>query len=118
MNSIDIEYECQCDGRVSVWYGCFNTEADLVNYLETSYTEDGNMSSGFLSEFPIVDFDEDLSERSFFKDIFEFMKRWQVSYTQQRKHFLFIQRGFLLSGGAGKPQECLLPFKVLPRRLA
>ena len=30
----------------------------------------------------------------------------------------FIRRGFLLPGGAAKPQECLLPFKVLPRRMA
>ena len=29
-----------------------------------------------------------------------------------------IAAGFLSSGGAGKPQECLLPFKVLPRRVA
>jgi len=30
----------------------------------------------------------------------------------------FIRRGFLLPGGAAKPQECLLPFKVLPHRMA
>jgi len=29
-----------------------------------------------------------------------------------------IAAGFLSSGGVGKPQECLLPFKVLPRRMA
>jgi len=29
-----------------------------------------------------------------------------------------IAAGFLLSGGVVKPQECLLPFKVLPRRMA
>jgi len=29
-----------------------------------------------------------------------------------------IAAGFLSSGGAGKPQECLLPFKVLPHRPA
>ena len=29
-----------------------------------------------------------------------------------------IAAGFLSSCGAGKPQECLLPFKVLPRHMA
>jgi len=29
-----------------------------------------------------------------------------------------IAAGFLLSGGVEKPQECLLPFKVFPRRMA
>jgi len=29
-----------------------------------------------------------------------------------------IANGFLSSGDAGKPQECLEPFKVLPRRMA
>jgi len=29
-----------------------------------------------------------------------------------------IAAGFLPSGGAGKPQECLLPFKVLSCRMA
>jgi hypothetical protein len=28
-----------------------------------------------------------------------------------------IALGFLLSGGAKKPQECLLPFKVFPCRM-
>ena len=29
-----------------------------------------------------------------------------------------IAAGFLSSGGMGKPQECLLPFKVLPCHMA
>jgi hypothetical protein len=29
-----------------------------------------------------------------------------------------IAAGFLLSGGVGKPQECLLPFKVFTHRMA
>jgi len=29
-----------------------------------------------------------------------------------------IAAGFLSPCGAGEPQECLLPFKVLPRRMA
>ncbi|MCL1873562.1 MAG: hypothetical protein FWF85_05545 [Clostridiales bacterium] len=47
-----------------------------------------------------------------------FERKYSGFYTRERKHFLLIRRGFLSSGGVGKPQECLLPFKVFPRRLA
>ena len=38
----------------------------------------------------------------------------ELSVNKLRK----IAAGILSSGGAGKPQECLLPFKVLPCHMA
>jgi len=39
------------------------------------------------------------------------------SYTRGRMDLQNYSAGFLPSGGAAKPQECLLPFKVLPYRM-
>jgi hypothetical protein len=34
-----------------------------------------------------------------------------IFYTREREDLPFIHRGFLLSGGAEKPQECLVAFQ-------
>lgn len=54
------------DGYVSLWIGKSESDEELLNYVETDYTEDGDcLPSQFLKDFniDIDDFDEDYIER-------------------------------------------------------
>lgn len=55
---------CEREGYISVWGGCFDSEAELFGYVEKQYCDDGSVRSGFLDDFPVGWYDEDFAEAS------------------------------------------------------
>ena len=50
---------------VSIWCGNFDTEEELLTYVEFEYDNDDNPSNKFLSDFSLEWYDEDFAEASF-----------------------------------------------------
>lgn len=57
------------DNVVSVWFGYFKNEADFNNFLDESYTEDGDqIDSPFQNHFGCEYYDIDKCERAFYPE--------------------------------------------------
>lgn len=79
-----IEYECSGPGKVSVWCGYLGSKGNLSKYTDILYTDDGDAYSLFLNEFPIVDFDEDFTEKFYFENkqiLFETLPMFSYAET-------------------------------------
>jgi hypothetical protein len=56
----------QRPGKVSVWVGKFDDEAQFFSHVEKSYGDD-ETTSDFIAETAMEDFDEDFAEGAFFE---------------------------------------------------
>lgn len=53
---------------VSIWCGNFDTEEELLEYVEPEFDEDDNPTSEFMNDFSLDWYDEDFAEASFDPD--------------------------------------------------